>query len=253
MALRALLWDVDGTLAETERDGHRRAFNRAFADAGLPVCWSVESYASWLAISGGGERIAAQLQALEGQPPSAQRVAALQQAKQGHYRQLVDAGELALRPGVAALLEAAHAAGLAQVIVTTSGRSAVTALAEQLLGPLTAVFAFWICGDDVARKKPDPEAYNRATTLLLERGLAEHSGELLVIEDSRNGLAAAQAAGLGCLLTASHYGQGEWLAQPPGAQALALVSDLGAEGRVLQGPACQDGGITLSYLQALLR
>lgn len=253
MVLRALLWDVDGTLAETERDGHRLAFNRAFADAGVPVCWSVEGYATWLAISGGRERIAAQLQALEGPPPSEQRVVTLQQAKQGHYRQLVAAGELALRPGVAALLEAAHGAGLAQVIVTTSARSAVTALAQQLLGPLATVFAFWICGDDVARKKPDPEAYNRATTMLLERGLAQHRGELLVIEDSRNGLEAARAAGLACLLTASHYGQGEWQDQPPGAEAAALVSDLGDGGRVLQGPACQDEGITLSYLQALLR
>ncbi len=252
MALRALLWDVDGTLAETERDGHRRAFNRAFAEAGLPIHWTASGYGRWLSISGGRERMAAQLQELEGSPATAERLQALQTSKQRHYRSLVEAGELRLRPGVAGLLEQAHSAGLTQAIVTTSARSAVSALMEHLLGPLAGVFDFWICGDDVASKKPDPEAYIRAAALLNDRGLAEQPHEVLVLEDSRHGLSAARGAGLPCLLTMSHYGRREWQHQLPGPEAMAVVSDLGPSGAVLQGPACQSGGITLSYLQTLL-
>lgn len=251
MGLRALLWDVDGTLAETERDGHRRAFNRAFADAGLSICWDQDSYARWLGISGGHERIRAQLEAVEGTPPAPQRVAALQAAKQRHYQQLLAAGDLQLRPGVADLLQEAHRAGLAQVIVTTSGRQAVQALMDHLLGPLAQVFLFWVCGEDVRHKKPDPEAYRLACERLGNGGHIQSPDQLLVLEDSGHGLRAAGAAGLPTLLTLSHYGardsQADWGA------ASAVVSQLGPGARVLQGPPCHQGQITLSYLQALQR
>lgn len=250
VVLKALLWDVDGTLAETERDGHRPAFNRAFAEAGLPLHWSSDGYERWLAISGGQERIASQLRQLLGREPDPQQVRALQTAKQHHYRQLVQQGAVQLRPGVKRLLSEAHQAGLTQVIVTTSGRSAVAALLDQLLGPLQQVFAFWICGDDVTRKKPDPEAYQRASQQLLERGEIRSSAELLVIEDSRNGLAAASAAALTCLVSLSHYGSTEVLRDPQG--AAAVVDQLGSGASVLLGPPCQTPELTLSYLQALL-
>ncbi|MEB3277124.1 MAG: HAD-IA family hydrolase [Cyanobacteriota bacterium] len=250
VVLKALLWDVDGTLAETERDGHRPAFNRAFADAGLPLHWSCEGYEPWLAISGGQERIAGQLRQLLGREPDPQQVRALQSAKQRHYRQLVQQGAVQLRPGVRRLLREAHQAELTQVIVTTSGRSAVAALLDQLLGPLQQVFAFWICGEDVSRKKPDPEAYLLASRQLLERGAIRSSAELLVIEDSRNGLAAAQAAALSCLVSLSHYGSTEVLGDPQG--AAAVVDQLGSGASVLLGPPCQTPELTLSYLQALL-
>ncbi|MBM5797729.1 MAG: HAD-IA family hydrolase [Cyanobacteria bacterium M_surface_7_m2_040] len=250
MVLKALLWDVDGTLAETERDGHRPAFNRAFAEAGLPLHWSSESYGSWLTISGGQERIASQLRQLHGREPDPEQLRALQSAKQHHYRQLVQQGAVQLRPGVKHLLLEAHQAGLTQVIVTTSGRPAVAALLDQLLGPLQHVFAFWVCGEDVARKKPDPEAYRLASQQLLERGLVSSDAELLVIEDSRNGLAAARAAALRCLVSLSHYGRAEVLSDPQG--AAAVVSQLGSGATVVLGPPCQTPELTLSYLQALV-
>lgn len=250
MALKALLWDVDGTLAETERDGHRPAFNRAFADAGLPLQWSQQEYDRWLSISGGHERIAAQLTQLQGAEPEPLLVAALQRAKQEHYRQLVEQGALSLRPGVEALLREAAQAGLLQVIVTTSGRGAVAALLDQLLGPLQQVFAFWICGEDVQRKKPDPEAYQLACSRLSTGAPSVDTAEVLVIEDSANGLAAARAAGLRAVVSLSHYGAEAVLADPCG--AAAVVSELGPEAQVLLGPPCQGHGLTLSYLQALL-
>ncbi len=245
MALKALLWDVDGTLAETERDGHRRAFNLAFAEAGLPLRWDAEAYAPWLTISGGAERIRAALQQLERKPPAAERVAALQAAKQRHYADLVSAGGLRLRPGVAELIQEAAAAGLQQAIVTTSSRAAVRALAQMLLGDLEGAFAFWVCGEDVACKKPHPEAYGLAW-----QRLGGAASSLICLEDSPPGLAAATSAGLPCLVTLSHYGGrggGAWFGA-----AAAVVSELGPERQVLRGPACQPGRITLSYLERLL-
>lgn len=245
MALQALLWDVDGTLAETERDGHRRAFNRAFAAAGLPLHWDAEAYGSWLAIAGGAERIRAALHQLEGQPPAPERVAALQAAKQSHYAALMASGALRLRPGVAELIRDAAAAGWRQVIVTTSGRAAVTALAARLLGELAAAFHFWVCGDDVRRKKPDPEAYRQA----LHR-LGCRPDQVLCLEDSTAGLTSASDAGLPCLVTLSHYGRLEPLERF--AAARAVLSELGPDREVRRGPACQPGRITLSYLESLV-
>ncbi len=244
MVLQALLWDVDGTLAETERDGHRLAFNRAFADAGVPLHWDAARYGELLAISGGRERITAALEAAAGTAPDSALVADLQARKQRHYVSLVAAGELRLRPGVAPLITEAAAAGLAQVIVTTSGRAAVTTLVDHLLGGLAGCFRFWVCGDDVARKKPDPEAYQLALDQL---GLP--AAAALALEDSGNGLAAADRAGLACLVTRSHYGA----AEPPRRfrAARAVVSQLGTGATVLRGPACQGQAITLSYLQDL--
>ena len=244
----ALLWDVDGTLAETELDGHRLAFNRAFSEAGLPWRWDVGLYLDLLRISGGRERIAAFLEQTEGHRPSPDRLDALQAAKQRHYRDLVDQGEIGLRPGVRRLMEAAAAAGLEQGIVTTSGRSAVQSLLERQLPHHPELLSFWICGDDVGAKKPDPEAYQ----LALNR-LDRPAAEVLAIEDSGNGLQAACGAGLAVLITRSASSLHEPLEDL--ARAAAVVDGLGEPDHpcgVLCGPACPEGLITLSYLQRLL-
>ena len=244
MGLEALLWDVDGTLAETERDGHRRAFNRAFREAGLSAHWDVASYGELLGIPGGAERLRAYLTRHEGGAPDPQRVAALHASKQCHYAALVANGELVLRPGVRCLLEAAAAAGLRQTIVTTSAREAVDALAKRVFPDLIGVFDHWVCGGDVVRKKPNPEAYRLALELLqLEPSQA------LAIEDSSAGLRAALGADLACLVCLSHYS-----AQEPEERFMAadvVVDHLGDGGQILRGPACQDGRITLSYLKSL--
>ncbi len=245
MALEALLWDVDGTLAETERDGHRRAFNLAFAEAGLPIHWDAETYGHWLQISGGAERIRAALADLEGKQPSAERVASLQVRKQLHYGTLMATGGLHLRPGVAAMLAAAQAAGMPQVIVTTSGRSAVESLVKHLLPSQENVFSFWVCGDDVARKKPDPEAYCQAA-----EALGIPAGRLLALEDSGAGLAAASAAEVACVITRSHYGAREPMDRF--ATARAVLTGLGPGDGVISGPPCPQGPITLAYLRSLL-
>ena len=251
--LQALLWDVDGTLAETELDGHRRAFNLAFTDEGLPWRWDPATYLRLLAVSGGRERLRAFLRDQEGGPPAPDRIERLQTRKQVHYIQLVRSGAVAFRDGVVRLICEAAEAGLRQVIVTTSSRQAVAALLEAAPDGLAEAFAFWICGEDVERKKPDPEAYRLAATRL---GAAPPT--LLAIEDSGNGLRAARAAGLPCLVTLSRSSRGEFGPEGQGdfAQALALLDGLGepdCPARALQGPACPQGHVTLSWLQQLVQ
>jgi HAD superfamily hydrolase (TIGR01509 family) len=246
--LAALLWDVDGTLAETELDGHRPAFNAAFADLALPWHWDEPTYLRLLAVSGGRERIAAWGLEQIGQPLDPLLLDRLVRRKQAHYRARVRDGAVPLRPGVAALIREAAAAGLTQAIVTTSGRAAVQDLLDGVLQPLAQAFAFRVCGEDVRAKKPDPEAYR----LALER-LASPSGGVLVLEDSRHGLAAARGAGLSCLITLSCLSRVEGLESYAGARA--VVDGLAKEDgpvTVRRGPACPGPTVTLAYLQSLL-
>ncbi|MCT0249699.1 HAD-IA family hydrolase [Synechococcus sp. CS-205] len=247
-SLRALLWDVDGTLAETELDGHRVAFNRAFEQHGLPWHWDRGTYIKLLAISGGRERLHWFLSRQGAAAPAPELLEALHNAKQGHYRALVEAGEVRLRSGVRRLIEAAGAAGLRQAIVTTSGREAVAALLENQLRDQSQLLTPRICGEDVRAKKPDPEAYH----LALQR-LKLNPSQAVALEDSPAGLAAATAAGLPCLVTLSAATSQE----PPAVYAAAsgVVDGLGEAGApvgVLHGPACARGLITLSYLEQLL-
>ena len=243
----ALLWDVDGTLAETELDGHRLAFNRAFAEAGEPWCWDEPLYLELLRISGGRERLMAFLQQVEGAAPEPHRVEALQRSKQRHYTALVAAGELELRPGVARLITEAAEAGLRQAIVTTSGHQAVRALLERLLPNRLVDLQLRICGEDVVRKKPDAEAYRVALA-----SLDLPASAALAIEDSGNGVAAASAAGVAVLVTrsaASAIESGQAFAAA--AAQLDHLGDPAQPCRVLEGPACSQGFVTLSWLEQL--
>ena len=203
--LRALLFDVDGTLAETERDGHRIAFNRAFRDRGLHWDWDAKQYGELLQITGGRERIA-HYAALHdphwlARANAQSSIAELHARKNHHYAELVQRGRIALRPGLQALLTQARAADLTLGIVTTTSRDNLDALLEVSFDADTrAAFALRIVGEDVTRKKPDPECYCRALAML---GLA--ADQALAVEDSRNGLRAASAAGLRTLIVRSHY------------------------------------------------
>ena len=226
--LQALLWDVDGTLADTEQQGHRPAFNAAFTAAGLPWHWDSYTYQRLLHTSGGRERILAWMDELGQRDESL--AAQLHRSKQKHYGDLLSQGAVPLRPGVLALACKAAAAGLQQWIVTTSGRAAVAALLQNT-PELEACFAGWICGDDVTRKKPDPEAYAMALGQL-----KLPVSEVLAIEDSPQGLAAARGAGLEVVITTDNWSGGAAAL----AEAALVVEHLG------QGP------VTLQQLSALL-
>lgn len=229
MPLRALIWDVDGTLAETERDGHRVAFNRAFEEAGLPWHWDVSTYGELLKITGGKERLLhwwrSQDPRAAAAPPAAEQIRRLHAAKTAHYAALVDGGAVALRPGVERLLVQARMQGITLAIATTTTEANVTALLRATLGDAAPGWFDVIgAGDVVPAKKPAPDIYR----WVLE-SLGLHAGAALALEDSANGAAAAHAAGLPVVLTRSLYTAGE--AAGP---VLADLDGLGSHER----PAC---------------
>lgn len=203
--LAALLWDVDGTLAETERDGHRVAFNRAFAAMGLRWHWDFARYGQLLRVTGGKERLFAAM-ATESDAPAllGEREALaceLHRLKNRCYAESVRSGAIPLRPGVAELIDEAWERGVRQGIVTTTSRVNVDALLGRHLGPDWARrFDVVVCGEDVARKKPDPEAHQRAVAALRLAAV-----NTLAIEDSCAGAAAARAADVPVLVTRSAY------------------------------------------------
>jgi HAD superfamily hydrolase (TIGR01509 family) len=203
--IRALLWDVDGTIAETERDGHRVAFNLAFEGEGLPWRWDEARYGELLRITGGRERLMHDMATRTDAPASAQERGELAKRlhlrKNTHYAELVQGGGIELRPGVKALMDDARARGVRMGITTTTSRPNVQALMQRHLGAAWASwFAVVVCGEDVQHKKPDPEVYTIALDVL---GL--RPTEAVAIEDSPGGVAAACAAQVPVIVTRSAY------------------------------------------------
>jgi HAD superfamily hydrolase (TIGR01509 family) len=234
--LQALIWDVDGTLAETERDGHRVAFNRAFAEAGLAWQWDVATYGELLKVTGGKERLLHWWRRVDpaaaADPRAAGVIGRLHERKTAHYVGLVEAGGVALRPGVRRLIGEAHAQGVVLAIATTTSQANVDALLRTTLGDAAPRrFAVVGAGDVVAAKKPAPDIYRWVLDRL---GLPPEA--CLAIEDSAAGLAAAHGAGLAVVLTRSLYTLDE-----PADAALADLDGLGSAatpacGRVLLRP-----------------
>ncbi len=206
--LQALIFDVDGTLSDTERDGHRVAFNRAFADAGLDWDWGVELYGDLLSVTGGKERLTYYLERYrpDFQPPKplAQFVADLHAAKTGHYLQILAEHGIPLRPGVERLLTEAREAGLRLAIATTTTPANVTALLDSVLPGKLDWFEVIGAGDVVPAKKPAPDIYNY---VLNELRLAPD--QCLAFEDSELGLRSSLGAYLKTIVTVNPYTTGQ--------------------------------------------
>lgn len=205
MPLKALIFDVDGTLADTERDGHRVAFNRAFAEAGLDWHWDPPLYGKLLDVTGGKERITAYVERFrpDYRCPSdfADVVARLHAAKTRHYTAMLAEGRIPARPGVARLLKEARAVGVRLAIATTTTPANITALLEHSFAPdACSWFEVIAAGDIVPAKKPAPDVYFR---VLEELALAP--ADCLAFEDSENGLRAARGAGLKTVITVNDY------------------------------------------------
>lgn len=203
--LAALLWDVDGTLAETERDGHRVAFNLAFEEAGLPWRWDESTYGELLRTAGGRERILAYLGTRTDAPTDPQareRLARrVHRRKNAFYAERVRRKALSLRAGVRNLMNECEDRQVAMAITTTTSRANLDALLSLQLGTAWRDrFAAVVCAEDVTRKKPDPEVFERA---LAQLGIEPEVA--VAIEDSPDGAAAAQAAGVPVIVTRSAY------------------------------------------------
>ena len=204
--LAALIFDVDGTLAETE-ELHREAFNRAFAGEGLPYRWDQTLYRSLLLVTGGRQRLEhffAESTDLT-EPQIAELAPRLHLAKNGHYAEVMADFPIELRPGVADLLRQARATPLKLAIATTTSRVNLEGLARRFPGELDLDgFDVVVCGEDVTALKPDPEVYRTA----LQR-LALPPGRCLAFEDTRNGVESAVGAGLRVVVTPSLYSTGQ--------------------------------------------
>jgi beta-phosphoglucomutase-like phosphatase (HAD superfamily) len=203
--LKAFLFDVDGTLADTERDGHRVAFNQAFAEAGLDWHWDVELYGELLQVTGGKERIQFFIERYQPTFPKpddlTRFIAQLHQRKTHFYLELLQTGAIPLRSGVQRLLQEAREAGLRLAIVTTTTPENVTSLLQATLGEdAPSWFECIAAGDMVSKKKPAPDIYQYA---LAQMHLKPE--ECLVFEDSENGLQSALGAGLRTIVTVNDY------------------------------------------------
>ena len=205
--IKAVFFDQDGVIIDTERDGHRVSFNMTFKEFGFTDEWSVEYYHELLQVAGGKERMKHHSRTKGfSKPVSEDELDALvkdmHKRKTALFVELIETGKLPLRPGVHRMMKEAMEAGLKLAVCTTSNEKAAKAVTEKVLSDIK--FDTVLAGDVVSKKKPDPEIYNLALSKL---GL--QPDEVVVFEDSRNGVLAAKAAGLNVVVTTNGYTERE--------------------------------------------
>jgi len=248
MELQALLFDVDGTLADTERDGHRMAFNAAFREYGLDWDWDVALYGKLLAVTGGKERMKYYVEQFRTDyvPPAdfADLVIELHRAKTRHYTEMLSLGEIPMRPGVKRLLNETRAAGLRLAIATTTTPENVTTLLRHSLAEdASDWFEVIAAGDIVPAKKPAPDIYVWA---LQQMKLPPQA--CFAFEDSENGIRSSLNAGLKTLVTINDYTSGHDFSG-----AAAVLSDMGEPEhipRVIHGSLHGQSCVNLAAIRA---
>ena len=234
--LEAILWDMDGVLADTERDAHRPAFNQAFEENNLDTEWDVERYGKLLETGGGKERMTAHWNEVgwpDNFPQDRQaKVKELHLRKTEIFMDMIKEGNVPLRPGVLRVIDEAIENDLKLAVCSTSAEAAVRNLVQTLMGPDRAAKFQIFAGDMVTKKKPAPDVYNLAcSTMGLDKS------KCVIVEDSHIGLGAAKAAGISCIVTKSSYTAGEDFTG-----ADMIVEELGEE-----------PGVTLDTLESLLK
>jgi HAD superfamily hydrolase (TIGR01509 family) len=238
--LEAILWDMDGVLADTERDAHRPSFNVAFKENGLNTVWDEERYGKLLETGGGKERMTAHWNEVgwpAGFPEGEARqgkVMELHLRKTDIFMDMINEGNVPLRPGVLRVIDDAIAKNLRLAVCSTSSELAVRNLVQTLMGPDRAAKFQIFAGDMVKKKKPAPDVYNMAVdTMGLDKS------KCVIVEDSHIGLGAAKAAGISCIVTKSSYTANEDFTG-----ADMIVEDLGDD---------PSSGVALETLESLLK
>lgn len=241
--LQAVIFDVDGTLADTERDGHRVAFNQAFDAAGLSYRWGVAEYGDLLALTGGRRRIAHYLESQGHSTPQADALAAeLHQDKTNRFATLVRSGAIQPRSGATELINALRTEGVAIAVATTGTVDWVLPLLDTLFG--LEMFEVVVTGSDIIDLKPSPAVYLEALTRL-----KMPSSAVVAVEDSANGVQAAVAAGLQCVAVTNFYTRNQDLAG-----AVAVIDDIARPGgvRVLRGHPELSQGLSVMALRHIV-
>ncbi len=253
-----LIFDCDGVLADTERYGHLPAFNATFEEFGLPARWDEDEYARRLKIGGGKERMASLFRdpgfveaagVPEDEKGRADLLLKWHKTKTAHFKRLVAEGQLPPRPGISRVIPQALDEGWTVAVASTSAEESVRSVLVNAVGHEIAERVPLFAGDVVPAKKPDPAIYTLAVDVL-----GADPADTLVVEDSRNGLVSATAAGLPCLVTVSSYTRDENFDE-----AVLVVSELGDPGRppveVLANPGNVPVGdhVTLDVLAHCIR
>lgn len=203
--LKAFLFDVDGTLSDTERDGHRVAFNQAFEEYNMDWHWDIDTYGQLLAVTGGKERMKYFTENFMDKDDIPENIDSLipelHQAKTRHYTELLSGGAIPLRPGVERLINEARDKGYRLAIATTTTPENVTALLTHTLGAESIDwFEVIAAGDIVPAKKPAPDIYDYA---MKEMGLTAE--QCIAFEDSENGIKSTKGADLCTIITINDY------------------------------------------------
>jgi HAD superfamily hydrolase (TIGR01509 family) len=252
MKIQALLFDCDGVLAETERDGHRVAYNLAMRELGVEAEWSEEEYGELVLISGGKERLKHYFNKYPSRFPSDKYSALIQNIylkKTDIFKSMANNGSLPPRSGIARIFREAHENGLLLFVCSTSHQESVEALLSHNYGKeCLAWFTKLYCGDVVASKKPAPDIY-----LLAKDEFKLDANRCFVIEDSRNGLLAARGAGMHCLITQSFYTVDEDFSEAD-ITTTCLGDPGGEQSRILKSsrPIPDRGYVTIDDLNTLL-
>ncbi len=220
--IKAVIFDQDGVIIDTERDGHRVSFNKAFEEFGLDVHWDVKEYHKMLQVSGGKERMRHQLHTKgfgKEIPPDREDelIRNLHKRKTDIFIEMIESGQLPLRPGIHRIMREANQQRLTLGVCTTSAERAAQAVVKNVLNDIR--FDFVLAGDVVKNKKPDPEIY----LLALEKSGHEPE-ECVVFEDSSVGVKAAKGAGMNVVATVNEYTRNEDLSL-----ADIIISSLGDE------------------------
>lgn len=240
---RALIFDCDGVLGDTEPDGHLVAFNRMWQKLGVPWQWSKEQYGEKLKIGGGKERMASlfhdadfreRVPVPESEEERKVLVASWHKEKTALYQEIINSGQIPPRPGIKRLSQEALNAGWKLAVASTSAQAAVEAVLRHVVGEELAKHFVVMAGDIVQKKKPAPDIYN----VTLER-LRLPAHLCVAVEDSRNGMLAAHAADIPVIVTVSEYtrkedfGEAEFvvdsLGEPTGPKSKVLANRAAAK------------------------